>query len=66
MIPTVSEVLETIKAVANCITEGFKWAQTDDGKKTIAKWSEDRAAWDAFWANAASGIKSLFTGKLFQ
>jgi hypothetical protein len=39
---------------------------TEDGKALVARTTKDRAAWDKFWADAAKGTRTLFSGGLFK
>ncbi len=38
------------------------YLQTEDGKAFVKKATEDRATWDKFWSDAASGLTGFFKG----
>lgn len=63
---TPETILQTVRAVAEAITEYLRWAQTEEGKKWTTQVMADRAAWDAFWKDAGAGIQSFFKGELFK
>lgn len=56
----------TIKAVADAVAEGFRWAQTPEGIEFTKQMRVDRAAWDKTWANFGAALKSFFSGELFK
>ena len=63
---TPAMVLETIKVGFEFGIEALKFAQTPEGKQLIAKSIEDRAAWDAFWADTGAGLKKFFSGEILK
>lgn len=59
-------ILATIRAGFDFGTELLRYLQTPEGKAFTEQAIKDRAAWDKFWADAASGIKRLVSGELFK
>ncbi len=57
-------ILQAITAVGNAATEGFKFAQTEEGQALLKQAREDRAAFDRFMREVGAGIVKFFTGKL--
>lgn len=66
MVPTASEILETIKLALQVVLEYIKWAQTPTGQKWTEQVLSDRAKWDSFWDQAATGIGKFFRGEYFK
>ncbi|HEU0142928.1 MAG TPA: hypothetical protein VFQ79_24625 [Bryobacteraceae bacterium] len=66
MIPTPSEVLAAITAVANAAAAAFTWMQTAEGRKVVNRALEDRAAWDAFWRRAGDAFIRFMKGEYFR
>lgn len=66
MIPTPSEVLAAVTAVANAATAAFTWMQTDEGRKVVNRALEDRSAWDAFWKRAGEALVRFLKGEYFR
>jgi len=66
MVPTASQVIALLTLAFQFLLELLKYMQTEDGKKFVTQTLNDRAKWDSFWADAASGIQKLFNGGLFN
>ena len=50
-------------AVATAIAEGFKWAQTEQGKKVIDKALNDQATFERYVGSAWRNFVDLFGRK---
>lgn len=66
MVPTPSEILAAVTAVAGAASRYFEWLMTPEGKAFSQKAMADRNAWDKFWSDAANAIGKLFRGELFK
>ena len=64
MDPATVLILGTLKAVAEAITEGFRYAQTPQGQRAGAKWLDDAAAREKAIGDAGAWMKKLLTGEL--
>ena len=61
---TPETVLQTIRAVAEAITETLRWMQTEQGQEVVKRSLADRAALDSNLARIGGWFTKLFTGKL--
>lgn len=68
-----SEVTMTPELIIGTIRAGFEFGiellrflQTEQGRKFAEQTLKDRAAWDAFWSDTATGLQRLFNGDLFK
>lgn len=61
---TPEAIVACITAVANAVTEGFKYAQTPAGQQAIQKMTADQAAFQQGLKDAVTWLEKFFTGKL--
>ena len=66
MDPATLLILGTIKAVAEAIAEGFRYAQTPAGQALGKKLLEDAAAREKALDDAGAWLKKLVTGELLK
>ena len=59
-------IVLTVRAGFEFGTALLRFLETEEGRALVKKSLEDRAAWDQFWADVGGGVKSLFTGELFN
>jgi glutamate synthase domain-containing protein 3 len=66
MDPATILILGTVKAVAEAITEGFRYVQTPAGQAAAKKLLEDAVARERALDEAGAWLKKLFTGGLLK
>ena len=57
-------IVACITAVAQAITEGFKYAQTPAGQQAIQKMTADQVAFQQGLQSVGAWLEKFFTGKL--
>ncbi len=66
MDPATLLILGTIRAVAEAITEGFRYAQTPQGQAFRKKMLEDAVERDKALEAAGAWLKGILTGSLLK
>jgi hypothetical protein len=66
MDPATVLILGTVKAVAEAIAEGFRYAQTPAGQAAAKKLLEDAVAREKWAADAGAWLKRALTGEVLK